>query len=526
MAAPTLIGYYEPSSNWASVADATSLVTSSFSVLANDRLVVVAVSEIGFDDVDSPPVGGSLTWTLAEDPTPAIEGNDVDIKAWTATVDSGKSMTVTLTSTGDTSNPRAWGFVVIHYRSSDGFGAAESAIEGAGGPSLAITTTQANSALVVAAGDFNAIDGATRTWRTASVTPTAGNGLEKTYYRNSVAYTVYAAVYNDVGAVGAKTVGLSAPIGQRYGIVAIEVKGGGGTSVNASVTGQSLTASVGTVTTKLAYGVSVTGAAATASVGTVSTSLIVTNGFDIEIGNLYQVYAAIGPVEVATINTTAAFAATQPFSYLDWVVGSVASSNSVTGIALTASVGTVTVASAGNVSVAAASNLITASAGTVSVTTQQRVSVTGQALVVSGGTVSVSAGGGVSAGLNGNLLTVSVGDVSVSGATIVLPIGEELSISTEGADAGAGVTIEVAVGGQQVSVAVGDVTVAIGTAVDAEVTGFEMTVSVGDVTLDFGCVVEVSGLQLEVGLGQAYNTNWGPATDRPVEIWTEVSRVA
>jgi hypothetical protein len=89
-----------------------------------------------------------------------------------------------------------------------------------GAPSLSITTTQDNSAIVVANGDWNATDGASRTWRTAGSSAT-----ENTYFRDSTRYTAYGAYHADAGTAGGKTVGLSAPGGQKYSIIAVEVKG-------------------------------------------------------------------------------------------------------------------------------------------------------------------------------------------------------------------------------------------------------------------------------------------------------------
>jgi|SRR3990172_2023412 len=116
----------------------------------------------------------------------------------------------------------------LTFRDSDGIGASAKT-NTTGAPSLSITTTQDNSAIVVIVGDWNAADGASRTWRTVNgIAPTAGNGYELTYFRNASHYTVYAAYYSDAGAAGAKTVGLSDPSGQKYSIVALEIKGAAG----------------------------------------------------------------------------------------------------------------------------------------------------------------------------------------------------------------------------------------------------------------------------------------------------------
>jgi hypothetical protein len=78
--------------------------------------------------------------------------------------------------------------------------------------------------VVIFSGDWLAVDGSSRIWRTVNgVTPSTGNGLEKTYSTVSGGWTAYGAYYNNVGAVGTQTVGLSAPGAQKYNIVAVEV---------------------------------------------------------------------------------------------------------------------------------------------------------------------------------------------------------------------------------------------------------------------------------------------------------------
>jgi hypothetical protein len=138
-------------------------------------------------------------------------------------------MTVTFDRAGATGS---FGGGVQNFRGSDGVGASSSTT-GSGGPSLSLTTTQANSAIVVASSDWNAVDGTTRTWRTVnSLTPTAGNGLERSYVLLGGGFAEYAAYYSDAGTAAAKTVGLSAPTGQAYSIGAVEVKGAaGGTTI-------------------------------------------------------------------------------------------------------------------------------------------------------------------------------------------------------------------------------------------------------------------------------------------------------
>lgn len=204
-------------------AGALTKTSASFSVNANDVLVVPAASSDA-NTALSGISGGSLTWTQQQ----LVSVSQFAVASvWTAIVDVAKSMTVTVTA-GNTAN--IWGFDVIKYSGSSGIGASSKANVSNAAPSLALTTTQANSTIVTLAADWNAVDGASRIWRTVNgVTPTAGNGLELDYGFTAGQYTAYLSHVQDAGAVGAQTLGLSAPAGQKYSIIAVEIKGTAGT---------------------------------------------------------------------------------------------------------------------------------------------------------------------------------------------------------------------------------------------------------------------------------------------------------
>ena len=207
--APTYVGEHEVSS-WTTTAG-TSKSTSSFSVQAGDVLVAYGLTADA--NVTESISGGSLTWTAQK--TNVTSGHAAGY-LWTATVPSNATITVTFTR--DTGSSE-WGGDVLQFRNSSGVGASAMALS-SGAPSLGLTTTEAHSAVVVASGDWNAVSGSSRTWRT-----TAGALTETTYAFSSGGYTAYGGYHADVGSAGAKTVGLSAPTGQLATIGAIEVKG-------------------------------------------------------------------------------------------------------------------------------------------------------------------------------------------------------------------------------------------------------------------------------------------------------------
>jgi hypothetical protein len=203
----------------------TTPKTASTTVGVGDILAVMGASEDADADHLQTPTGGGLTYTLQ---------NAVEVSAFTTaygwTAPSSSSQTFTL-SVSTVSGVAVWGFSALRFSGSDGVGAtAKDNVSGAA-PTLNITTQQDSSALVVIIGDWNAVDGASRTWQTVNGTaPSAANGFETTYFRDAARYTVYVAYYPDAGLAGSKTVGLSAPGGQKYSIVAVEILGSAATS--------------------------------------------------------------------------------------------------------------------------------------------------------------------------------------------------------------------------------------------------------------------------------------------------------
>lgn len=216
MPAPTFVAEYENSQGWGVT---TTPKTVSVTTAVGDVLAILTAGESDFTTLDL-PTGGTGTYVNQEN----IDVADrCSIRVDTA-VTGISAQTYTLNQANSGSGK--WGFTGARFSGSNGIGAAESTNALDAAPSLSITTLQANSALVVIVGDFEANDGASRTWLTVNgFTPTAGNGQELVYFRDAAAYTVYVAYYPDAGAAGAKTVGLSAPAGQDYTIAAVEIIG-------------------------------------------------------------------------------------------------------------------------------------------------------------------------------------------------------------------------------------------------------------------------------------------------------------
>jgi hypothetical protein len=207
---PTFVAEYETAWN-----TTTSPKTVSVTTAVGDVLVCYGMTADGATTLNTPTGGTGLSWTLRQS-AGIVAGNRTPVYIWTATATTAQTLTLSMTRNGTTT--WQWGFNCLRFSGSSGIGASSSTI-GDGGPSLNLTTTQDNSAVVVANSDF-AVVATARTWRT-----TAGAFTEQTYSTVSGQMTVYGGYHPTVGTAGSKTVGLSAPATQTYSIAAVEVLG-------------------------------------------------------------------------------------------------------------------------------------------------------------------------------------------------------------------------------------------------------------------------------------------------------------
>lgn len=209
---PTFVAEYE--TDWSQT---TTPKTVSVTVTAGDTLAIFAMTGDGAFTLAT-PTGGGLTYTLQQSVVVAAFGT---VYLWTAPAPGSQTFTMSITQSGGSA---FWAYNCLRFSGSAGVGASNKTNVNGAAPSLGLTTTGANSAIVVANVDWNAVDGTTRTWRTAGSSAT-----EQTYFRDPANYTVYGAYHADSGAAGAKTVGLSAPAGQKYSIAAVEILGSSST---------------------------------------------------------------------------------------------------------------------------------------------------------------------------------------------------------------------------------------------------------------------------------------------------------
>ena len=202
----------------------TPKTTSNFNVTAGDIIIAYAVSEDINYPITSPPVGTlSITWTLNQ--SYAVSGY-TPVNIWSGVVGSTQNNVNVQFAAGAFGD---WGAGVFTFRNSDGVGISNKSQASSGNPSLILTGVGTNSSIVMIDGDWNAIVG-TRTY----VTSQAGSFSEKDDYAGGINYGVHGGYYPDAGATGSKTVGMSAPTGQTWSLLAIEVKGtAGGTDTTA-----------------------------------------------------------------------------------------------------------------------------------------------------------------------------------------------------------------------------------------------------------------------------------------------------
>lgn len=197
----------------------TTRVSASVSWLAGDAIAVTGATEDNSVSLTLAATGLTFTQRAVTN-----SGSNTKQYIWTATPAASGSATFTLTVS--TSNKYAGGLV----RVVSGWTAIGTAINtvGSGAPSSNYTTTQANSLIVCAVGDWAAVDGTVRTYLTnagAATEPAGG------YNRNSARATAYAWHHADAGPVGTYALGLSTPSTMTWAFVALEITGtAGGTT--------------------------------------------------------------------------------------------------------------------------------------------------------------------------------------------------------------------------------------------------------------------------------------------------------
>lgn len=153
----------------------------------------------------------SLTWTKRVDAQASMSSN---AEIWTAKFTAGG--TISVTSNWDSDYQSSVCYVVLNAETTLGGASATGLAQTA--PSVTLSTTRDNSILFVISSDWNAVDGASRTYR--------GSATERYYQRSTSAATFYHYTYA-AGAIGSKTVGISSPNTMAAGTAVLEIRSSG-----------------------------------------------------------------------------------------------------------------------------------------------------------------------------------------------------------------------------------------------------------------------------------------------------------
>jgi hypothetical protein len=191
----------------------TTSAECSMSVNSGEKLVVSSAAEQTSGDItiSSSP---SITWTSQIDqgnPT----GGGGRARMWTAEASSTGTMTVTTTATSSGGSSCVL-YAITGAESTLGGATANQGVETQVAPSVAITTTRADSILFGVTGDYNAASGAV-TYRTPPThTERLADRPSGTY--NGWHYTAPATT------TGSYTMGMTAPTGQASNTVVLEIR--------------------------------------------------------------------------------------------------------------------------------------------------------------------------------------------------------------------------------------------------------------------------------------------------------------
>lgn len=200
----------------------TTPKTVSITAAAGDTLVAYGSTADSTTTLATPTGGTGITWVLKS--SVAGFAGSSNCYMWTTTVPSAQTFTFSIARTGSASF--WWGFWVAKFSGVGGFGTPTAThITTTGTPSLSVGTTQANSTLIVGNVDFVPVSGASRVWRTISgITPVNGGTGELCYQFVTSNMTQYGAYYPNITTPGTYTAGMTAPTGQTYSIIAMEIQ--------------------------------------------------------------------------------------------------------------------------------------------------------------------------------------------------------------------------------------------------------------------------------------------------------------
>lgn len=195
--------------------DLTTLTTASFTPTVGDVIVVKAATENSNTHVGTPSDGQGNAYTSRATSTVV---STCEAKVFTAVTASAASMTVsctfTTTSGFHSMTVERWTGAALA-----GTPAVNGTKTGTGAPTSTITSTLAGSVITWCNGDFAAVSPASRTYNTTSATPSEEGLHDKSGTGNYVSYFAW----QTAASAASQTFGLTAPTGQTWTLLAIEI---------------------------------------------------------------------------------------------------------------------------------------------------------------------------------------------------------------------------------------------------------------------------------------------------------------
>lgn len=214
MPVPSFVQTY--SSGWTATGASTNKTVTGVNGAVGDAFIACVQYENN-NPTHTSFSGGGLTWTLLQ--SIAVTGY-VKTYLYASNVLASAITNQTLTAArGTGGGSLVWGVTVLRFATVDSIGASVKA-NAAGLPSVSLVTTKQNSSIAMFNGDWNAVAGTTRSYRSD-----AGSFAETLYQYSAGVATFYGGYYPDAGTAGAKQIGMSQPAGQAYAVVGVEVAG-------------------------------------------------------------------------------------------------------------------------------------------------------------------------------------------------------------------------------------------------------------------------------------------------------------
>lgn len=211
MPAPTLSNYQQ--STWSDSVTGDE-VTASVTWAAGDYVLILGGTSDNAGYQLNTPTATGLTFAAVAG-TPTNTNSNCKLYAWDATAGAGGSGVITATSVGGAG---ARGIAAFVFNGSGGLGNTSIAVGMGSATTQSLVRALANSAVVQAWGDWDAVNDVAVTW-------TPGSETQRVAQFISGEATMFVASWPDQGAAGTTSYGFTAGGATAMSAITIEVKG-------------------------------------------------------------------------------------------------------------------------------------------------------------------------------------------------------------------------------------------------------------------------------------------------------------